>query len=104
MKYWKWMQATALCAVGALAFTACDNYDRTEVDYAIFVNQQSVTMFVGEQTQLVASPADGGTFNWYTDQVQFHYELNGKVYHGHADGGTLADLFNNTNITLTPEN
>ena len=43
-------------------------------------------------------------FNWYTDQVQFHYELNGKVYHGHADGGTLADLFNNTNITLTPEN
>ena len=43
-------------------------------------------------------------FNWYTDQVQFHYELNGKVYHGHAGGGTLADLFNNTNITLTPEN
>ena len=27
MKYWKWMQATALCAVGALAFTACDNDD-----------------------------------------------------------------------------
>lgn len=43
-------------------------------------------------------------FNWYTDQVQFHYELNGKVYHGHAGGGTLADLFNNTNITLAPEN
>ncbi len=43
-------------------------------------------------------------FNWYTDQVQFHYKLNGKVYHGHAGGGTLADLFNNTNITLTPEN
>lgn len=43
-------------------------------------------------------------FNWYTDQVQFHYELNGKVYHGHAGGGTLADLFNNTDITLTPEN
>ena len=43
-------------------------------------------------------------FNWYTDQVQFHYELNGKVYHGHAGGGTLADLFNNKNITLTPEN
>lgn len=43
-------------------------------------------------------------FNWYTNQVQFHYELNGKVYHGHAGGGTLADLFNNTSITLTPEN
>ncbi len=43
-------------------------------------------------------------FNWYTDQVQFHYELNGKVYHGKAGGGTLADLFNATDIILEAEN
>lgn len=43
-------------------------------------------------------------FNWYTDQVQFHYELNGKVYHGKAEGGTLSALFDNTNIVLQPEN
>ena len=69
----------ALFAAGALTFTACDNYDRTEVDYAIFVNQQSVTMFVGEQTQLVASPADGGTFNWYTDDAEIATVENGLV-------------------------
>lgn len=39
-------------------------------------------------------------FNWYTDQVQFHYELNGKVYHGTAEGGTLANLFGNKDIIL----
>lgn len=43
-------------------------------------------------------------FNWYTDQVQFHYELNGKVYHGKAEGGTLADLFKGTDIILEAEN
>ena len=43
-------------------------------------------------------------FNWYTDQVQFHYELNGKVYHGKAGGGTLLELFNATDIVLEPEN
>lgn len=48
------------------------------------------------------------TFNWYTDQVRFHYELDGKVYHGTAGNGTgygtLADLFKSTDITLRPEN
>lgn len=43
-------------------------------------------------------------FNWYTDQVQFHYELNGKVYHGKAEGGTLSALFDKKDIILQPEN
>lgn len=43
-------------------------------------------------------------FNWYTDQILFHYERNGKVYHGTASGGTLANLFENTDVVLTAEN
>lgn len=43
-------------------------------------------------------------FNWHTDQVQFHYELNGKVYHGKAEGGTLSALFDKKDIILQPEN
>lgn len=43
-------------------------------------------------------------FNWYTDQVQFHYELDGKVYHGIADGGTLSNLFGNRDIILKTAN
>ncbi|WP_291601063.1 hypothetical protein [Bacteroides sp.] len=43
-------------------------------------------------------------FNWYTDQVQFHYELNGTIYHGKAGGGTLSALFGKKDIILQPEN
>lgn len=43
-------------------------------------------------------------FNWYSDQVQFHYELDGKVYHGTAGDGTLVDLFKTPDIKLAPEN
>lgn len=43
-------------------------------------------------------------FNWYTDKVRFHYELDGKVYH--SQEGTLADLFGKQGeiIELAPEN
>lgn len=68
-----------LFVAGVLTFAGCDNYDRTEVDYAIFVNRQSVTLFVGEQTQLVASPDDGGTFSWYTDDPEVATVENGLI-------------------------
>lgn len=46
-------------------------------------------------------------FNWDTDRVQFHYELDGKVYHGTAGDGYLSN-FNltdaGTNIILEAEN
>lgn len=43
-------------------------------------------------------------FNWYTDKVRFHYELDGKVYH--SQEGTLADLFGKQGeiIELAPGN
>lgn len=44
--------------------TSCDNFERTEVDFTITVNHNSVTLFEGETKQLTASPADGGTYNW----------------------------------------
>lgn len=43
-------------------------------------------------------------FNWYSDKVQFHYELGGKVYHGTAGGGTLSGMFGSTDIILETEN
>lgn len=44
--------------------TSCDNYERTEVDFTITVNHNSVTLFEGDTKQLTASPADGGTYKW----------------------------------------
>lgn len=47
-------------------------------------------------------------FNWYSDQVQFHYEKDGKVYHGKVGDSdkdsNLANLFVNPDIILEPEN
>lgn len=41
------------------------------------------------------------TFDWYTNPVQFHYELNGKVYH--CTYGSLSDLFSiQEEVVLTP--
>ncbi len=41
------------------------------------------------------------TFDWYTNPVQFHYELDGKVYH--RTYGSLFDLFSSQgNVVLTP--
>ena len=41
------------------------------------------------------------TFDWYTNPVQFHYELNGKVYHCTYE--SLSDLFGSQgNVVLTP--
>ncbi len=43
-------------------------------------------------------------FNWYTDPVRFHYEVDGKVYHSTVKDLTLAALFESPGITLAPEN
>ena len=77
----------ALFIAGALALTGCDSYDRTEVEYAIYVNQKSVTLFVGEQVQLIASPDDGGTYNWFTDDTEIATVENGLVT-GVGEGST----------------
>lgn len=47
--------------------TSCDNFERTEVEYAISVNYNSVALFEGETKQLTASPSDGGKYSWRSD-------------------------------------
>lgn len=77
----------ALFVAGALTFAGCDDFDRTEVEYSIFVNQQSVTLFIGEQTQLVASPNDGGSYQWYTDDPEVA-TVEGGLVTGVGPGST----------------
>ena len=38
------------------------------------------------------------TFNWYTDEVEFHYEIDGKVYH--KTYTNLAELFASPDVVL----
>ncbi len=53
-----------LFSLPLLAMVSCDNFERTEVEAAITVNYNAVTLFEGETKQLVASPADGGKYAW----------------------------------------
>ncbi|WP_080904453.1 Ig-like domain-containing protein [Parabacteroides sp. Marseille-P3160] len=39
--------------------SGCDDYNRTAVEKAIYVNKESLVLFVGEQIKLTASPTDG---------------------------------------------
>ncbi len=45
---------------------SCDPYLRTEVQESLYINQQSLNMFVGEQFQLTASPTEL-TYDWESE-------------------------------------
>jgi Carbohydrate binding module (family 6)./Bacterial Ig-like domain (group 2). len=46
--------------------TGCDDYDKTYEEKSIYVNRQSLSMFVGEQVQLTASPTEE-TYSWLSE-------------------------------------
>lgn len=46
-----------LFALPAFVMVSCDNFERTEVEPTITVDYNSLTLFVGETQQLVASPS-----------------------------------------------
>lgn len=57
--------------VFAIAVVGCDDYIRTEVTKAIFVNKQSVSAFVGDEIQLTASPTDGTyQYHWTSEDPE----------------------------------
>ncbi len=62
-----------LYGIALLLFTntiGCDDYVRRDVEDKIFVNMQSLNMFVGEKIQLTASPTDGTyKYNWLSEDV-----------------------------------
>ncbi|MDO5570486.1 MAG: Ig-like domain-containing protein [Bacteroidales bacterium] len=59
--------------------TSCDNYERTEVQHAIFVNHQSLNLFVGGEQQLIANPTEGGNFSWTSTDESVATVSNGLV-------------------------
>ncbi|GGC12827.1 hypothetical protein GCM10011386_00580 [Parapedobacter defluvii] len=46
-----------------ICFMGCDKYEVKEIPKSIYVDKESVSLFVGEQMQLTASPTDG-TYNY----------------------------------------
>lgn len=64
----KYIKYPSLISFILVFISGCINYDRSEAIKSIFVNHQSLSLFVGEQKQLVASPTDGTyNYNWYSE-------------------------------------
>jgi hypothetical protein len=60
-----YMNKIIILLLSVLALTGCDNYnDRTEVLPEITANHKSLTIFIGGEAQIVASPQDGTSFTW----------------------------------------
>ncbi len=56
----------------------CDDYNRTAVEESFYVNRSSLSMFVGEQVQLTASPTEA-TYRWATEDPAVALITDGLV-------------------------
>ena len=74
--------------------TGCDEYIRTEVEKDIYVNKLSLSAFVGDKIQLVASPTDGTyQYKWTSEDTNI----------ATVDGSGLVNILSegNTNIIVS---
>jgi len=70
---------SGLCALLLVSVWACDDYNRTGVDESVYVNKSSLTLFVGEQIQLTASPTVNATYIWSSEDPTVANVSNGLV-------------------------
>lgn len=68
-----------LCILLTGSLLACDDYRRTGVEESIYVNQSSLSMFVGGQVQLTASPAGSASYTWTSEDPAVATVSNGLV-------------------------
>lgn len=77
----------------AYVTAGCTEYVRTEVEKDIYVNMISLSVFVGDQIQLVASPTDGTNYKWSSEDPEI----------AAVDGNGLVQIIKegNTNIIVS---
>lgn len=86
MKHTKYILPLLLSFV---LFLACDEYQRTAVQDAITVNESSVTLFVGDQIQLTASPTDGTySYQWTSENSSIATVSQQGLVEAVSDGNT----------------
>lgn len=59
-----------LVLIFAFTITGCDEYVRTETEKDIYVNMLSLSSFIGDKVQLIASPTDGTyQYKWESENA-----------------------------------
>ena len=71
--------------------SSCDNYERTGVSNGIYVNKNSLALFVGQKDTLLLSPTNGQGAEWTVSDAEVASVANGIV---------TAVGAGNTNITV----
>lgn len=90
----KFIKYGLLVPIFAFAVMGCDEYIRTETEKDIYVNMLSLSSFVGEKIQLVASPTDGTyQYKWESENTSI----------ATVDGSGLVSIVGegNTNIVVS---
>lgn len=68
-----------LFLLSLIVMTACDNYERADAVPAIYVNYESLDLFVGDEIQLIANPQNGTSYDWESEDLQVVTVSNGLV-------------------------
>ncbi len=87
------------------SLSGCYKYDVIEEETNIYVNRQSLSLFVGEQIQLTASPLEG-TYNWSSEDTKVATVTSGGLVQVVGEGTTdivvsSGNLSTKVNLTAT---
>ncbi|WP_298645674.1 carbohydrate-binding protein [uncultured Proteiniphilum sp.] len=81
--------------------TGCYHYDRIEEETNIYVNRQSLSLFVDEQIQLSASPTEG-IYEWSSEDPQVATVTSGGLVKVVGEGSTNIVVSSGTLSTKVP--
>ena len=90
-----------ICLSLISCFSGCDPYERTGVEESIFVNHQSLNLFVGDQMQLIASPTEA-TYNWNSEDPTVVTVSSSGLVETHKEGSTNIIVYNGDIQTEIP--
>ncbi len=84
-----------------VCIAGCDPYERTPAEESIFVNHQSISMFVGDQLQLTASPTEV-TYDWKSEDPSVAVVSSSGLVEAIGEGTTNIVVFHDDVVTKVP--
>ncbi|HBG40917.1 MAG TPA: beta-glucanase/beta-glucan synthetase [Porphyromonadaceae bacterium] len=84
-------------------FAGCDDYENKEIAKNIYVDQSSLSLFVGETIQLTASPTDGTyQYQWSSEDSEVATVTSGGLVEAIKEGSTNIIVKSGDVVTKVP--
>jgi len=81
--------------------SGCYNYDKIEEEKSIYVNRQSLSLFVGDEIQLTASPTEE-TYNWSSEDPDVATVTSSGLVKAVSEGATNIVVSSGEVVTEVP--